>query len=344
MTTFADGVFQYGGMPVTPGVPVPFTGNAWWVDPVNGSDGNRGNSPSRAFKSLYKAHAVAEDGNNDVVYLISNGQSSGSVRLSVANAQVVDPTATTGTLTWSKNALHLIGVGSTNNVAQRARIAPPTGTYTQATFGSGNFVVVTGSGCYFSNFSVFNGFSTGGVNQIAWTDNGSRNCYVNVNIFGMADAASAADAGSRTLKIGSAGSGENTFINCTLGGDTVTRSAANATIELAGGTPRNSFIGCIFPFQTSSATVLGVLGTGSACIDRWTLFKDCTVLNNIKSTSTQMTAFASLTSASPGGMLMFKNTATVGVTKFGDTNALANSYIDMPAVSAAAGGLALNPS
>ncbi len=33
MTTVADGLFQYGGMPVTPGVPVPFTGNTWFVDP-----------------------------------------------------------------------------------------------------------------------------------------------------------------------------------------------------------------------------------------------------------------------------------------------------------------------
>jgi hypothetical protein len=34
----------------------------------------------------------------------------------------------------------------------------------------------------------------------------------------------------------------------------------------------------------------------------------------------------------------------IGITKFGDTNALAKSYLDMPVISAAAGGLMLAPS
>ena len=176
MTTVADGLFQYGGMAVTPGVPVPFTGNTYWVDPVNGSDSNRGTSPHRAFSTLYAAHNACLSGNNDVVYLIGNGASSGSARLSLANAQVTTPAATTGTLTWSKSATHLIGIAAPTSISQRARIAPPSSTYTQSTFGSGNFIVVSGQGCYFSNFDVFNGFTTGGVNQIAWTDSGGRNC------------------------------------------------------------------------------------------------------------------------------------------------------------------------
>ena len=58
-----------------------------------------------------------------------------------------------------------------------------------------------------------------------------------------------------------------------------------------------------------------------------------------------MTALLSFTSASPGGMVFFDAAcALVGMTKFGDTNGLANSYIAASAVSAAAGGLALNPS
>ena len=60
-------------------------------------------------------------------------------------------------------------------------------------------------------------------------DSGGRNFYSNVNFGGMGDAASAADAGSRSIKITS---GENTFDNCSFGLDTVARSAANANIEL----------------------------------------------------------------------------------------------------------------
>jgi hypothetical protein len=297
------------------------------------------------LQSLYKAHSLCRDGNNDVVLLIGNGAASGTARLSLAAAQAVSSSASAGTLNWTKNATHLIGVAAPSTYAQRARLAPPTGTYTQATFGSGNLVVVTGSGCFFSNFSLFHGFSTGGVNQICWTDNGSRNAYSNIAFGGMGDAASAADAGSRSLKIGLAGSGENSFYHCAVGLDTVARGAANASLELAGGTPRNSFEDCIFPFQTSAATPLGILGTGNACVDRGNTFKRTLFVNDIKSTSTTMTALASFTTASPGGMLLFDAAcALVGITKFGDTNGLANSYIAAAAVSAAAGGLAVNPS
>lgn len=344
MTTVADGLFQYGGMPVTPGVPVPFTGNTYWVDPVNGADGNTGRKPTNAFATLYAAHAACTSGNNDVVYLIGNGAASGSARLSLANAQVIDSTATAGTLNWTKSATHLIGICAPTNVAQRARIAPPSGIYTAATFGSGNFVTVSGSGCYFANFSVFNGFSTGGTNQIAWTDTGSRNNYVNVNIFGMADAASAQNTGSRSLKIGSGGSGENSFLNCVIGGDTVTRTVANASLELAGGTPRNTFTNCTFPFMTSNAGVLGILGTGNACVDRWNQFVNCRFINNIKSTSTAMTVLTSFTTASPGGLLLMTDCTLVGIGEFGDTNGLANTYIDGGTVTAASSGIAVNPS
>lgn len=342
LTNYPNGLSSFG-LPVLPQAGVFVTGNVYFVDPATGSDGNRGNSPGRAFATLYKAHSVMTAGNNDVCYLIGNGAASGSARLSLANAQSVNSAASAGTLNWTKNACHLIGVCAPTSIAQRARIAPPTGTYTQSTFGSGNFIVVTGSGCIFSNLSVFNGFSTGGTNQIAWTDNGSRNYYENVNIFGMADAASAQNAGSRSLKIGSGGSGENTFVNCVIGGDTVTRTVANASLELAGATPRNRFINCVFPFQTSSADVLGILGTGNGCVDRFNEFRDCSFINNIKSTSTVMTVLASFTTASPGGLLLHKNSTLVGITDFGDTNGLANTYIDGGTVTAATSGIAVNP-
>ena len=342
LTNFTNGVSSFG-IPVLGSQGIPFTGNYYFVDPANGSDGNTGLSPGRAFSTLYKAHASMTSGANDVCYLIGNGAASGSARLSLANAQSVDSSVTAGTLVWSKNACHLIGITAPSNVAQRARIAPPSGTYTVTTFGSANFVTVSGNGCYFANFSVFNGFSTGGAAQICWTDTGSRNAYENVNLFGMADAGSAGDAGSRTLKIGAAGSGENTFVNCVIGGDTVTRSAANASVEFAGGTPRNSFKGCTFPFMTSSATVLGIIGTGAACMDRWQDFEDCRFINNIKSTSTVMTVLTSLTSASPGGLILMKNPTLVGITDFGDTNGLANIFVDGGAPTAATTGIAVAP-
>lgn len=342
LTNFPNGISSFG-VPVFGGVAgVAMTGNYWFVNPATGADGNSGASPASPLATLYQAHNKAVSGNNDVIVLIGNGLSTGTARLSTALAQTINPAATAGTLNWTKNATHLIGIAAPTSVGQRARIAPPTGTYTQATFGSGNFINVTGAGCVFQNIDVFNGFSTGGTNQIAWIENGGRNCYMNMNIQGIADAASAADAGSRSLKV--TGTGENTFIGCTIGEDTTARSVANASLEFAGGTPRNTFMDCTFPFFTSNAGVLGILGTGAACMDRWQQFKRCQFINSIKSTSTQMTALLSLTSASPGGLIDFDaGCAIIGITKWGDTNGLANSYISQAVPTGATSGIAVNP-
>ncbi len=158
------------------------------------------------------------------------------------------------------------------------------------------------------------------------------------------DGGSGTSAGSRNLKIGAAGSGENYFDHCVIGTDTKARNTTNASLELAGATPRNVFEDCIFPSDSTNSGALTILGTGADCIDRFTLFNRCSFLNAIKSGGTTQTVLASLTNAAPGGMLVFKDCISIGATKFGDTNALANSYIDMAAVSASAGGLGVNPS
>lgn len=320
-----------------------FTGNWYFVDAVNGNDGNTGAADS-PMASVYNAYSKMVSGNNDVCVIVGSGSTAGTQRLSVANAALIDSTATTGTITWAKNACHLIGMTAPTMVSQRARFAPPTGTYTAATFGnSGNFFNVTAQGCYFANFSLFNGFSTGATGQICWIDAGGRNFYQNVDFGGMGDTDSSGSATSRSLKI-SGTVGENTFVGCNIGLDTITRSAANASLEFANGTPRNTFISCHFPFQTSSATVLGIVGTGAACMDRWQKFDNCTFINNVKSTSTTMTVLTALSSASPGGLILMKNCTLIGITDFGDTNGLANTYVDGGAPTAATTGIGVNPS
>lgn len=329
------------GVPVMPGLPAPYTGNYYFVDPDTGSDGYEGTSAARPFATLYQAYSKVTSGNNDVIFLIGNGAASGTARLSTALAQTIDSTATSGKITFAKDAMHLIGVASAANNS-RARIAPPSGTYTVTTFGSANMVEVTGNGCSFLNISIFGGFSTGGASQITWKNTGSRNYYGNCQIQGLMDAGSAQNAGSRSLLVTTGG--ENVFDRCIIGGDTVTSTVANASLELAGATPRNTFRDCMFPRMTSSATSLFVLGTGNACVDRTNTFENCSFVNAIASTSTQMTVATSFTTASPGGLLLLKDCMLVGATKWGDANALANSYLNMPVVSAAAGGLGLAPS
>lgn len=331
------------------GVPL-FTGNWYFVDAINGSDGNTG-AADNPLATIYAAYAKMISGNNDVCIIVGNGSTTGTQRLSVANAQTITPSAAAGTITWAKNACHLIGMTAPTGVSNRARFAPPTGTYTAATFGSvinnavtynGTFFLVTGQGCYFSNFSLFNGFSTGSAtNQVCWIDAGGRNFYNCVDFEGAGDTASAQSTSSRSLLL-AGNTGENTFVRCTIGTDTVTKTVANASLELSGGSPRNKFIECDFPVNTSSATTLSVITAAAAAIDRWTKFDRCCFLNTVGSTSTTMTAAFSM-AASSGGLFLLKDCTAVGVTDWGTASAKSQLYIDGPAPSTTLTGYSVNP-
>src|SRR5262249_49919872 len=120
---------------------------------------------------------------------------------------------------------------------------------------------------------------------------------------------------------------------------------ANANIEFAGGTPRNVFKDCITPVRATNAGVLGILGTGASCMDRFQLFKGCWFINAMDSGATAQTAIASMTSAAPGGSLVMDNCAFIGDanTNWGDANAMANMYVMGATPTAASNGIAVNP-
>lgn len=308
-TTLFSGLFQVG--------------NVYYLNPLNGSDSLGDGSSGKPYQTLATAYARTVSGNNDVVVLIGDGGTTATARLS-ANFD------------WAKHATHLIGVSSGVNISNRSRIAP-----TAATTAFANFFTVSGTGCRFQNLQWFQGFDTGTTAQIALTVTGGRNMFVDCHIAGMGDAASAQNASSRNLKI--SGTGENQFVNCTIGIDTVTRTVANASVEFAGGAPRNEFKGCVFPIMTSSATVLGVIVSAAAGSDRFQLFKDCLFINAVNSSSTVMSGLATL-AASMGGMLMFKDSTLVGITEFGtDATSRGQIVIDGGTVTAATSGIAVNP-
>lgn len=346
-TNFPNGVSSFG-IPMLGGGAIPFTGTYFFCDPANGNDGNSGKSPAKAVKTLYKAHSLCTSGKNDVVYLISDGATTGTARLSAALAATVDSTATTGTLTWSKSATHLIGICAPSSIGQRARIAPPSGTYTMATFGSGNFVVVSGAGCLFQNLSFSHGFSTGGASQICLTvSSASHNVFVNCNILGAVDAASAQATTSRSLVLSQAHN--NLFKGCVIGNDTVARTVANTTVEFIGGAggasgcARNIFEDCIFPVYATATTTLCLLGTAANAIDRFALFNKCIFINPPMTSSAQMAAL--LTYGGGGGTFIFKDCCLAGkITGFGtDATTRVYTVIEGGTPAAATTGLAVAP-
>lgn len=339
LTNFPNGVTSFG-VPVLPGMPIPFTGNFYFVDPVSGSDGNRGTDANRPFKSLYKAHATCTAGNNDVVFLIGDGATTGTARLSTANAVLVDSAATSGELVWSKDACHLIGI-ATPGTNSRARIATPTGTYTASTFGSNNMMTVSADGCYIANISLTQSFSTGNAAEITLTVSGERNVFSNVFMSGGLSAAAYGGTASRALLVTA---GENTFYGCDIGADTVTRSVANANVGITTAAARNRFVKCMFSMYTSSATsIFVIVGTGG--VDRWTLFDDCLFVNAMDSGSTAITGAFSI-AASAGGCMVVKNSGLVGdgSANWGiDATSMGQMYVDNVG-GAATAGLMLNPS
>lgn len=283
-----------------------FNGNWWFVDPNSGSDGNVGTSDS-PFATIYQAYNSAVANNNDVIVVVGSGDTMNTMRMSVALAQAIVPSATTGTITWAKNATHLIGMTAPVGMNARARFAPPTTTYTAATFGnSGNMFNVTATGCYFANFSVFNGFTTGAAGQVAWIENGGRNYYEGVSFQGMNDTASANSATSNSLAI--SGAGENKFVDCFFGDDTTARTAANSTVVFTGGSPRNQFVNCKWlAYLTGSGSGAFHVTSAAGGIDREAIFERCKFIVAVKSGSaTTMAQVFNLTA--PGGMFILDPT------------------------------------
>jgi hypothetical protein len=314
------------------------TGKVYYVDPANGGDSideNRGQDIDTAYATIYRGYAQLRTGRNDAVLLVPNGASTGAARLSVANAVASDVTATTGTLTWSKSAAHLIGLGPSGMNGGRCRLAPPSGTYTFATFGSGNFVVVSGSGNYFKNINIYQAFSTGDTDEIACTVSGSYNVFENCHFAGSNDAAAAADAGSRSLKV----TGQyNIFRNCTIGytDATARRSAANASLEFASAAANNYFIDCYFPFKTATSTVLGIITSAAGAMGQLNHFERCNFVNSgALAGGASMAAVATLAASSGGGLFM-KDCARMLITDWGtDATSLAQIYGNSAANAAA---------
>lgn len=273
---------------------LPFTGNYFWVDETNGSDGNTG-GPSDPYATLSQAYSKCVAGNSDVVFL------TGTVH---PTSQVV----------WAKNKTHLIGL-SPPSQNSRSRIAVAS---TAATSGAiSPFVNVTGQGCIFQNIEVFSGINQAAT-QVAWNEAGGSNYYKNCNFIQTGSATAAAQAGTRALTITT--EGENLFEDCTIGGDTLVRATnANATMELVGGSPRNVFKRCVFQSWVTAAGDTQVLA-GSGGMDRYCLFEQCTFHNF----GTSMTVAITNTGGSPAGNIVLNNCIVIGATKIATAGVYVN--------------------
>lgn len=320
-TTFSGPVVSPGGFigPVLGGNTV-FTGTFFYVNPATGADGNDGLTPATAVQSITTAFNKCTSGNNDVVYLIGDGTTAGTARIS-------------STLTWNKNATHLIGVCSPVAISQRARIShaasAPTTAFTP-------MVRVTGNGCLFSNIQIFEGFAADTA-VVTWEDQGNRNYYSNVQFAGMGNATYSADeTGSACLLL--TGGGEHVFDGCAFGVDTVPRTVANANIRLRSETARNIFRGCLTLIYATAAGVLAVDANAANSLNRWVLFEDSVFINAQNITGeTAMTVLA-IGNASQNGVILLTNCVRNNITAYGAAGDLIKIANSTNADTTSAGG------
>lgn len=285
-------------------------GNSWYVNEATGSDSNPG-TIAKPFATLTAAQNAAVAGNGDVVYL------QGTVHV-------------TATVAWAKSGVSLVGVNS-GSQNDRARIS------SSGSVVFSPMVDVTAQGCDFLDIGTFYGY-VDAVSQVCWAEAGGRNLYQNCQFFGGGNATGAAQAGSRSLTVG--GSGENLFIDCTIGLDTVVRATnANASLEFLGGTTRNKFIRPVFQSDVSLATDVHVLAAASS-VDRSQYFFDPIFANAVDSGSTTMNAAISW-SSSAGGNLIIDGGISVGATAIAASGPV---YINGPVPIATTSGIGIKAS
>lgn len=274
------------GMPLfgIQGTLPPFTGNFFWVDGTNGSDGNTG-GPQDPFKTLTQAQTACLAGNNDVVFFTGT----------------FSPAAT---FVWSKNNTHLIGL-DIDGPFPAPTISVASTTATTAAFSP--LVNVTATGCIFQNFSVISGINQAAT-QVAWAEAGGANSYINVNINQIGNATAGAQAGNRALTLASV----NTFFqNCVIGNDaTVRATGTNSSVTILAGTGSTIFRGCYFPMWSSVAANTFFVAatttmTGNIILDQ------CILTNNVAGAGYVANTQAFSISATAGGILLLTPTTTV---------------------------------
>jgi hypothetical protein len=292
MTTFGDQLFHLGGVPV--GMPIT-QGKAIFVKPSSGSDSNDGLTIATAVKTLKHAHDdLATANQNDVVYLFAESNTS---------ASTTDYQSTT--LTWSKDFVHLIGVGSGSMIGQRSRVALIS-SYNTAS----NLFTLSADGCYIANIEFFAGVA--GTNPTGcMLVTGQRNKIENCQISGIG-ATTNDIGGAYSLKVGYPAA-ECIFKHCYIGLDTVIRGTATQEVQITGtGTntrvPRIIFEDCIIQSYTSGTTFKAVAITYG---DRFVIFKNC-IISAVQGITSAVAPTGAISTSDANGQVMLLGSAVFG--------------------------------
>lgn len=302
-------------------------GKKIFVRPSTGNDANDGLSPDKdsAVKTLTRALAIATADQNDVVYLIAESNTA---------ANTTDYQS--ATLTWSKDLVHLVGVGAPGKFSQRARIAQ----LSTATAVS-PLVNVTADGCYFGNLSIFHGVDDA-TSKVCLQVTGARNYFEGMHIAGVGHATMSVD-NATSLKLD--GASECTFKNCVIGLDTIARDAdTEGEIWFDGGASRIWFEDCLIDTYLSADNQSVTVEDGTG-IDRGIYFKNCLFMAKSTNKATAQTTVFTIPAGISQGAIVLQNTYAFSDGGAVDWDASNRGIIwnnSVAAAAAAAGGIMTN--
>lgn len=310
-TNFPNGVTSFG-IPILGAQALSMPGTSYFVDSVNGSDGNTGKEMGKAFSTIAKAYSACTSGNNDVIYVIGNG-----TQYAIAS-----------TLTWANTFTHMVGLTAPIPYGNRARL----GMSANMT----SILTITGQGNIFSNFQIQHGRGTG-TNLDNVIVNSNRNYFWNVGFAGPLHATEGA-AAYNELTLGS-GAQDNMFERCTFGQwSTVTAATTGYEIEFKGNNSVTTFKDCkIFTYSSSTSHILVAAGVNLGGEAALVTFEDC-IFANMDNDKTLTVAITEPTH----GIIVLKGCVAYNITDWSDTTN-AHVYVTMPAVNEG-GGIGVVPS
>jgi hypothetical protein len=271
------------------GIPRGPHSRVFLVDPVYGSDSYSGDRWTKPLKTVTKAEDLCVAGHHDVVVLIGSGT----------------PDEPAATITWDKNFTHLIGLTSPlPGMGQRARIV------NTAANDLTTLLTVSAQGCIFKNIKISDekDAAVAGYNVHV---SGHWNYFENCQFTGMVNAtggAPATIAGSYSLRVSG---NENAFKDCSIGVDTIIRTAANAELIVSG--VRNRFIHCDIRSYSTTAGKFLVKIDPSAGDMRETIFDDCLFLNYTPNWATGITDAFNMVAGATSNVILRGNCMLVGV-------------------------------
>lgn len=297
----------------------PFT-KRFYVDPVNGSDGNTGKTISNAKKTFSAGYNLTTTNRNEVLYVIGGASA----------------LAQTAVLTIDHDYTSVIGLAPPTKTGGRARFTNTVGTATTGEF------VISATGCKFANLHFQYGDSAHehSVIGLSLTGNG-RNYFQDCQFEGPIDATVGA-AAYRVVNVGT-GVQDLTFKGCQFGQRTIlSTGSAGATIHFAGANNTNNvFEDCILNAYNSNTASASVSFAHEAMPDSgWTLFKNCLLINHVNANIADHIRFTT----SGHGTVVLQDCALAGLgTLVWCTGAWKANIFVTNAAGAATGGVGANP-